>query len=81
MTKKQLLWVALGGVAVYGAWYMIKYMHVTPREKSILDIVGSRYANMEDGYLKARGDATKMKALEFIYNGKTYITETGKQKV
>jgi hypothetical protein len=80
MNKKQLLWIALGGVAVYGAWYMIKYMHVTPKEKNILDIVGMRYANFEDAFLKAWAEATKSGVPEFTYNGKTYLTENGRAK-
>jgi hypothetical protein len=80
MNKKTLLWVAILGGAGYGIWWMVKNMHVTPRQKSILDIEEKSYSGLEDAYLKAWGDAVKAGKPDFTYNGKVYNSVGGSVK-
>jgi hypothetical protein len=80
MNTKTIVWVGVYGVVAYGIYYMVKNIHVTPREKNIITIFGSNYSGFEDGYLKAWAKAKKSNALDFTYNGKVYLTEGGKVK-
>ena len=75
-----IIWV--GGVALlgYAAWYMVKNMHVTPRQKSILGIAEKKYEGMEDEYLKEWAKAAKIGQSEFSYKGKVYLTDGGSAK-
>lgn len=80
MNQKTLVWAVVIGGAGYGIWWMVKNMHVTPREKSILNIVAQKYDGFEQGFLKAWGDAVKSNQSEFTYNGKVYLSEGGRAK-
>lgn len=80
MNTKTIVWVGIYGVIGYGVYYMVKNMHVTPREKNIITIFGSKYSGLEDNYLKAWAKAKKSNASEFTYNDKVYLTESGKAK-
>jgi hypothetical protein len=82
MTKntKTIVWIGIYGVVAYGIYYMVKNMHVTPRQKSILAIEENTYKGLEDAFLKAWGNATKLGQSEFTYLGKVYMTKGGKAK-
>jgi hypothetical protein len=80
MNKKTILWIGVIGVSAYGIWWMVKNMHVTPREKAILEIQADKFKGFEDTFLKAWADAKKKMMDEFSYNGKTYFTKTGTAK-
>lgn len=77
---KTIVWVGGIAVAAYAVWYMIKNMHVSPRQKSILNIEEKTYVGFEDAFLKAWGNAVKAGSPEFTYNGKVYISEGGRAK-
>ena len=77
---KTIVWIGVYGVVAYGIYYMVKNMHVTPRQKSILAIEENKYKGLDDGYLKACGNATKLGQSEFTYLGKVYLTNGGKAK-
>lgn len=75
---KTLLWVVGLAAAGYGTWWMVKNLHVTPRQKSIVKIVGERYNAFETAFLKAWGEASEANQATFVYNSKTYDTTTGR---
>jgi hypothetical protein len=80
MNTKTIVWVGVYGVVAYGIYYMVKNMHVTPREKNIITIFGSNYKGFEDNFLKEWAKAKRRNASEFTYNGKVYLTEGGRAK-
>ena len=80
MNTKTIVWVGIYGVIAYGIYYMVKNMHITSREKSVLAILGRNYSGMEDGFLKEWAKGIKMGETEFSYKGKVYLTEGGRAK-
>jgi len=80
MNQKTLVWVAILGGAGYGIWWMVKNMHVTPREKNILTIFGGNFDGFQDEFLKAWAGAKKANSPEFTFNGKVYLTDGGRAK-
>ena len=82
MQKGTNTFIWIGGIALagYAVWYMIKNMHLTPRQKSILNIEENSYLGFEDAFLKAWGNAVKLGSSEFTYNGKIYMSDGGKAK-
>lgn len=78
---KTIIWVGVYGAIAYLVYWSIKRMHVSPKEKDILAIATDRYKGFEDAFLKAWAEAKKSSIAEFVYNGKTYISSTGKAKI
>jgi hypothetical protein len=79
-STKTILWVGIYGVVAYGIYYMIKNMHVTRREKNILIISQDNYKGFDDAYLKSWANAIKSNLSEFTYQGKVYLSNSGKVK-
>lgn len=77
---KTLIWIGVYGVVAYGIYWMVKNMHVTPRQKNIMLIKQSDFEGFDDGYIKAWADAVKSKQGEFTYQGKVYLTSNGRTK-
>ena len=77
---KTLLWVVGIGGGGYLLWQWAKKMHVTPKEKAILEIETSKYAGFEDAFLQAWASAKKQGQAEFTYQSKVYLTASGRAK-
>lgn len=77
---KTIVWVGGIAVAAYAVWYMIKNMHVSPRQKSIAIVAEKNYLGFEDAFLKEWSKAVKSGQPEFTYNGKVYISDGGRAK-
>ena len=79
-TSKVLLWVVAIGGGGYLLWQYAKKMHVSPREKAILEIETSKYAGFDDAFLKAWAMAKNQGQAEFTYQSKVYLTASGRAK-
>lgn len=78
MQVKTLLYMTLGLGAAFGLYWVVKNMHLSPKQKQILIIMEKDYANLEDGFVKAWSDAVMSNSGSFTYNNKTYNSTTGK---
>lgn len=80
MNTKTIVWVGIYGVVAYGIYYMVKNMHITKREKSVLAILSRSYQGFDDAFLKEWANGIKMGESEFSYKGKVYLTDGGRAK-
>jgi len=80
-TTKTIVWIGIYGVVAYGIYYMVKNMHISPRQKSVLTILDYKtYDGFEDEFLKEWAKGIKDKKSEFIYKGRIYLTDGGRAK-
>lgn len=77
---KLILWVTGISILVFGTIKWAQKMHVTSREKAILDIEAAKYNSFEDAFLEAWAEAKKQNQIEFTYNNKVFITASGRAK-
>lgn len=77
---KLTLWVLGISLAVFGTIKWAQKMHVTSREKAILDIYADKFKGFEEDFLIAWGNAKKQNQPEFTYKSKVYVTSTGMAK-
>jgi hypothetical protein len=77
---KLTLWVFGISVVVFGTIKWAQKMHVSPKERAILDIEAAKYRGFEEDFLIAWGEAKKQNQPEFMYNDKLFVTSTGRSK-
>ncbi len=81
MNTKTLMWVGIYGVSAYAIYLAIKKIKLSIKEKNILELYKIKYKGFEEPYLKAWSKASASNKTEFTYNGKVYLSKTGKAKV
>jgi hypothetical protein len=80
MNTKTIMWVGIYGVAAYGIYLAAKKIKLNIKEKKIFELYKVKYKGLEDAYLQAWAKASASNKTEFTYNGKVYLSSTGKAK-
>ena len=81
MNIKTITWVGILGVAGYVIYVAVKKIQLTNKGKKIFELYKVKYKGLEDAYLQAWAKASASNKTEFTYNGKVYLSKTGKAKV
>jgi hypothetical protein len=81
MNKKTIMWVGIYSVSAFAIYLGVKKIQLTIKEKKILELYKVKYKGLEEAYLKAWAKASASNKTEFTYNGKVYLSKTGKAKM
>lgn len=79
-TSKTILWVAgIGLVGYFGIKWAMR-LHLTSKEKAILELESAKYKTFDVEFLKEWAAARNAGLETFVFDNKLYLTSTGRVK-